>query len=84
MKNKIIAATIIDFLESCVGLMIIILLKTFTQLPLAMCIVIGAPITIFALVIGYFIGRCPECHMPLNWEKGAGLFEHCPYCGNRL
>lgn len=82
--KRIMTAKIIDFLGSCVGLMLIILLKTFTKLPFAVCIVIGAPIIICSLVIGYFIGRCSECHMPLNWDKGSSLFEHCPYCGKRL
>ena len=82
MKNKIMISQIISFFGSCAGSIIITLLKTFTQLPFAICIVIGAPIIICSLVIGYFLGRCPECHLLLSLRKRE--FKHCPRCGKKL
>ena len=82
--KKIILSQIITFISVIIGVFAGVFFRFYFSLPKYTDVLIAAAIIIPSNIVAYFIGRCPHCHMPMNFKKGSHLFEYCPYCGKRL
>ena len=82
MKKKVLIAKLITFIGITIGVLSITLLKNFSSFPPVLYITCGAVCILVSVVIGYFYGRCPDCHKPLHLHKH--ILKYCPYCGKHL
>lgn len=84
MGRKIVIANIIFVVGGTVGCLSAILLTVLSNVPFFVGVLLALLATFLSWLIGYFISRCPYCHMPLHAPSGSYLFDYCPYCGKHF